>query len=311
MKKKSAITSRDLGLEFAAICGKHFLGLEHLHYGYWPEGLAVTMNNLRTAQENYTNFLVSHIPDGVKSILDVGCGSGHTSKRLSDMGYKVSCVSPSPVLSEKVRELVGNSCHVFECKYEDLQTPNKFDLVLFSESFQYMKVQRALDKSMEVLNPGGHILICDVFRKDIEPQPGEKGVGGGHTLNKFYSRAAAASLQPVEDIDLTQQAMPNMDLMDDTLKNVVRPIVDSTMNFLGGRYPLMSKVIQWMYRRRIAKVYQKYFNGNRSSADFMKYKSYRLLLYKSVSRVSDQTKGVIDTGPGKQANQGLALQTGT
>ena len=75
MKKRPAITSRDLGLEFAAICGKHFLGLEHLHYGYWPEGLPVSINNLRTAQENYTSFLLSQIPAGVRTILDVGCGS--------------------------------------------------------------------------------------------------------------------------------------------------------------------------------------------------------------------------------------------
>jgi SAM-dependent methyltransferase len=308
MKKRPAISSRDLGLEFAAICGKHFLGLEHLHYGYWPEGLPVNINNLRTAQENYTNFLVSQIPSGIRTILDVGCGSGHTSKRLADMGYKVACVSPSPVLSAKVRELMGDTCNVFECKYEDLQTEDKFDLVLFSESFQYIKVRRSLDKTLQILNPGGYLLVCDVFRKDVEQD--QKGVGGGHTLSNFYSQAAANSFEQVKDIDITNQTMPNMDLLDDTLKNVVRPILDSTINFLGGRHPLASKVIQWLYRKKINKAYQKYFNGNRASIDFVKLKCYRLLLYRYTCKVPAGTQVVNNSSAGGRTTSPAVLRTG-
>lgn len=310
MKKRPAITSRDLGLEFAAICGKHFLGLEHLHYGYWPEGLPVNINNLRTAQENYTSFLLSQIPAGVRTILDVGCGSGHTSKRLADMGYKVACVSPSPVLSGKVRELMGDTCKIYECKFEDLQTEDKYDLVLFSESFQYMKVQRALDKTLEIINPGGHLLVCDVFRKDVQLEPGKKGVGGGHLLSRFYNQAATSSFEQVKDIDITDRAMPNMDLMDDTMKNVVRPIVDSTINFLGGRYPLMSRAIQWLYRKRIGNVYQKYFNSNRASADFVKFKSYRLLLYRYTCKVPAGNPVVSNTCPDNKAVRQATLPAG-
>jgi SAM-dependent methyltransferase len=310
MKKLPAITSRDLGLEFAAICGKHFLGLEHLHYGYWPEGLAVTINNVRIAQENYTNFLVSQIPAGVRTILDVGCGSGYTAKRLSEMGYSVACVSPSPVLSGKVRELMGDTCHVFECKYEELQTEDKYDLVLFSESFQYIKVRRSLDKTLEIINPGGYLLICDIFRKDVVLEPGQKGVGGGHTLSRFYNQATAHSFEAVKDIDITSQTMPNMDLMDDTMKNVVRPIVDSSLNFLGGRYPLMSRMIQWFYRKRIKSVYQKYFDSNRASVDFVKSKTYRLLLYRSTCKVPAGNQPISNLSESSRTAQATVLPAG-
>jgi SAM-dependent methyltransferase len=309
MKKRPAITSRDLGLEFAALCGKHFIGLDHLHYGYWPEGLPVNVSNLHTAQENYTNFLVSHIPSGVRTILDVGCGAGHTSKHLADMGYKVACVSPSTVLSEKVRELMGDACHVFECKYEDLQTEDRYDLVLFSESFQYIKMQKAMAKTFELLNPAGYMLICDIFRKDVEATPDAKSAGGGHLLSRFYKHVANQPFAPVEDIDITDHAIPNLDLMDDAMKNVLRPVIDSSLNFLAGRYPLASKVIRWLYRKRINKTYQRYFNGNRASEDFVKFKSYRLFLYRSTCAVPAGSSTAVVPCVGGQAASPVALPT--
>ncbi len=47
-----------------------FLKLNHLHYGYWTDGLKVDIANVHIAQENYANFLISHIPKSAKKILD-------------------------------------------------------------------------------------------------------------------------------------------------------------------------------------------------------------------------------------------------
>ena len=49
------------------------LGLEHLHYGIW-NGEALTLNGLRKAQERYVDRIVELVPEGVRRILDVGCG---------------------------------------------------------------------------------------------------------------------------------------------------------------------------------------------------------------------------------------------
>ncbi len=295
MKKLTKISSRDLGLEFAAVCGRYFLGLEHLHYGYWPEGLEVNINNLRAAQENYTNFLVSHIPPGVRTILDVGCGAGQTSKRLVDMGYKVACVSPSPVLSSRVKQLLGDEGRVFECPFEKLVTDDKFDLVMFSESFQYIRLRDAIEKTYQLLNPAGFLLICDVFRKDPSLSAGKMNMGGGHRLSKFQRQIAELPFELLQDVDITERTIPNLDLLDEALRNVVRPILDSGMDFLAGRYPLTSRLIRWFYRRRINAVYGKYFNGRRTGEDFEKFKTYRLFLYRAVSAVPaspDVSRGV-------------------
>ena len=49
MSKQQTKDSQDLGLKIAALCGRHFLKLEHLHYGYWNNGLAVDIANLHIA----------------------------------------------------------------------------------------------------------------------------------------------------------------------------------------------------------------------------------------------------------------------
>jgi len=73
----AAVTSsRELGLDLAAIAARYLFGTDHLHYGLWTEGLPVHMNNLLKAQEQYADMLLATIPEGTKTILDVGTGTG-------------------------------------------------------------------------------------------------------------------------------------------------------------------------------------------------------------------------------------------
>jgi SAM-dependent methyltransferase len=275
MTKREKKSSRELGLEVAAICGKHFLRLDHLHYGYWTNGLEIDIANLHDAQEKYTDFLIEHIPAGVRTILDVGCGPGQTAKRLIHAGYDVACVSPSPFLSERVRALLGDGCKIFESTYEGLETDHRYDVILFSESFQYVRMEKALQKTLTLLNDPGHLLICDIFKKDVEAS---SVMGGGHKLAKFYRIAGNYPFEFVEDLDITEQTAPNLDILDDALKNVAQPVLNSVLSYLRGRYPLIVKFLQWKYRKQINKTCEKYFKDGRASEDFKKFKSYRLLL---------------------------------
>lgn len=274
------MTSRELGLEIGAICGKHLLKLKHLHYGYWTSGLDVDIGNLHTAQENYTNFLISHIPDSVRTILDVGCGTGQTAKKLVDMGYKVDCVSPSAFLAEQGRSLLGNKSEIFECPYELLETENRYDVIMFSESFQYVALEKGLEKTASLLNDDGYLLICDVFERGIK---GNNVLGGGYRLARFYELIAHYPFELVTDIDITEETAPNLDILDDMTKNMVGPVLDSGLAFLSTKYPLTLRLLRWKYRKKINKAYQKYAGEGRRSEAFKKFKSYRLFLHKKVN----------------------------
>jgi protein-S-isoprenylcysteine O-methyltransferase Ste14/SAM-dependent methyltransferase len=279
MSKPPKEVSREIGLEIGVIWGKHFLKSRYLHYGYWPSELEVDVANLRAAQENYAVFLVSHIPDGVKTILDVGCGTGEMAKRLVDMGYQVDCVSPSPFLSKQARERLGSASCIFECFYEELQTENRYDLILFSESFQYIDPEGAVEKTFGLLNKDGHILICDIFKKDAL---GKSPLPGGHPLRGFYDIVSGYPLQLVEDVDITEQTAPTLDVMNNMVKEVVEPTVNLAQQLLDDRHPFASRFLKWMYRDKIKKINKKYFSGEKTGENFKKFKSYRLLLYKKI-----------------------------
>lgn len=275
--KDKKTVSREIGLEIATICGRHFLKVEHLHYGYWTKGLAVELANLPAAQKNYTDFLIFNIPDGVKSILDVGCGMGHTAQILTEAGYAVDCVSPSAFLAQQARTLLQGKCEIFECFYEHLQTDKRYDLVLFSESFQYINPQEAIEKTLSLLNPGGYMLICDIFKLDVE---GKSPIAGGHNLTQFFATISEYPLRLVNDRDITAETAPNRDIENHIFKEVVEPVSGLLGRLLDSRYPLLARFLRWKYRKKIDKIHGKYFSGRRTGENFRKFKTYRLLVYK-------------------------------
>lgn len=283
--RRRTASTRELGLDLAQIAARYLFQTDHLHYGYWPEGLAVEPGNLRRAQENYADLLVAHIPPGARTILDVGTGTGALARRLLDAGYAVDCVSPSPHLTERARAVIGegDTC-LFECRYEDLHTERCYDLILFSESFQYVEMEKALAVSADRLRPGGHLLICDFFRNDT-PERGP--FGGGHPLAEFRRRVAAYPLCLVTDRDITEQTSPNLDLTADFVEQVVAPARDRVLHWLTDSRPLLARALRAAFRRHLERAEAKYLSGQRSGANFRVYKSYRLLVFRRCGEGTD------------------------
>ena len=268
--------SREVGLEVGSILGKYFLKLDHLHYGYWSNGLEVDITNLHTAQDEYAKLVLSYIPDGVKTILDVGCGTGHIDKMLLDKGYNVDCVSPSAYMNKHIRELLGDKSHIYECTYEELLTDKRYDMVMFCESFQYIDMEKALSNTSKLLNDNGYLLICDIFRRDIEI----KGkMGGGHKIDKFNDLIKNTPFKLMKSLDITNETAPNMDLMNDVLINVVQPVIKAGVRLSESRHTLVVKFLKWKYKKKIDKLHNKYFSGDRSGEDFKKFKIYQLFLF--------------------------------
>lgn len=278
MNKESQKTiSREIGLEVGHILGKGLLKLEHLHYGLWTNGLEPHLLNLHTAQEEYCKFIISHIPEGVRTILDVGCGAGAFSKQLIDLGYKVDCVCPTDYQNKLLEKRLSNSSEIFKCKFEDIKTSKTYDMVMFCESFQYIDLDRVIDIAAGLLKKDGFLLICDFFKR---PDCENGQIKGGHKFDKFMSILGQSPFRVIEDIDITAQTAPNLDILDKATKEVIMPVFNAGERFLQSRHPIILKLIRWKFRKKIEKTEKKYFSGKRTGKDFAQSKTYRFFVCK-------------------------------
>jgi SAM-dependent methyltransferase len=272
-----ALDSPEFGLALGLIMGRFMLGMEDLHYGYWPDGMAVTPANLPLAQRCYTDELLSDIPEGVRTILDVGCGAGRTAELLLERGYIVECVSPNAWLTAEARRRLGSRGVVYAGHFEDVPTEGRYDLLLFSESLLFMDLPAALARATALTVPGGHLLVSDVFRRTGS---GKGPIGGGHDWRRLEECLARAPFTLVRDTDITRFIAPTFDLVNRGSLEMVRPAYDLVMARMAARHPILMKLARWKYGKALARYEAKHFSGLRDGAHFARHKSYRRLLYR-------------------------------
>jgi SAM-dependent methyltransferase len=273
------LPSSEFGLALGFVIGHHFLNMQDLHYGYWPEGLPRVPQNLAQAQAHYTDFLVSHIPAGVKSVLDVGCGAGNTARKLLERGFTVDCVSPNGVLTGVAKQVLQGRGDIFETRFQHLQTTRRYDLILFSESLLFIPLEEAFTKALSLLNPGGYVLITDIFRV---PAEGKSPIGGGHELARFRETIARFPLGSMLDLDMTDGIAPTFDLLDAAYREAIQPAYQLILSRLEARHPWLMRMVKWKFRKKMQRYEDKHFSGRRNGLNFKKYKAYRLLLYRQV-----------------------------
>ena len=281
--------SRELGLVLAQQLGD----VQDLHYGLWDPDLPLSFANLRTAQQRYSDMILSQLPasTGDVRVLDVGCGTGNLISQMLDRGYLADGVIPAPDLGALVRQRVGVRSgyqpRIFECKFEDFpvaEAGGRYDVVLFSESFQYIKPTDSLPIVQTLLKPGGMLLICDFFKTAAHGDggPGDKSFGGGHHQREFFDTMSKFPFRLMKDEDITRRVSPNLELLNSWLMNRARPAGQTIHTYLTSNYPLSTRMLMWFFRKKIRKLQYKYFSGYRSKETFEKYKTYHLLVYKLV-----------------------------
>ena len=273
-----ALKSPEFGLAMGLIVGRHILGMEDLHYGFWTDDLTLNIRNLPRAQAQYTDALMADIPEGVKAILDVGMGAGNTARKLLEKGYTVDGVSPNAYLTSVARKVLGDRSRIYECKFEDMPpTERRYDLILFSESFLFMRPDEALAKASSLLTDRGHILICDIFKL---PAEGKSPIGGGKELGTFRATMAKFPFDQVKETDISRHIAPTFDLLDRAYREAVRPAYDLLLARWNSTHPWVMKFVRWKFKRQLQKIEDKHFSGRRNGAEFLQYKSYRRFLFR-------------------------------
>lgn len=265
------------------------LGLEHLHYGLFEEkGPDLGFAELRVAQTRYATRLLDIVSSlRVSSLLDVGCGFGTTAKELSARGHQVSVLSPD---SYQLEELGAGFVSKYVTRFDDFEPDRRFELILMSESSQYINLSRLFDVADRALAKDGYLLIADYFvRRPLSEQdhPIERS---GHPLGALRAAAADAGFQLQLDEDITKETLPTLEIaarfLDDVVTRALRDLdkdfevkcakTDSWTRTLRRRFKYRSlRLAVRQLRQRVERRWRPRVDPEA----FLALKEYRILLF--------------------------------
>lgn len=250
LSKLSGILAVD-EIDFELLFATDVLGLRSLHYGYWPSPPpgAVGLAEFRRAQEAYSQHLLSFVPEQVRDVLDVGAGVGDNARMLASHGCRIHAISPDGNHAQFYSK--ADPCISFEqTRFEELGIDPRFDLILFSESHNYMDHEVALRRSLRFAKPGAHVLVSGMFRApDRGPLPADFILEDHAYFRK--AKELGYSLEQLEDI--TENVMPTMNLVSGALDSVV------PLGRLGARYlrsvsPLKARALHMFGGRHLTRL---------------------------------------------------------
>jgi 2-polyprenyl-3-methyl-5-hydroxy-6-metoxy-1,4-benzoquinol methylase len=115
--------------------------------------------------ERYDSFLLSLVPAGAVSVLDIGCGLGRLATKLATHNRQVTGVDLSPeMIARAQKEGQGDQNLSFICgDFLDRDfTSQQFDLVISAAALHHMPETVAVPRMVELLRPGGRLVIHDV-----------------------------------------------------------------------------------------------------------------------------------------------------
>jgi SAM-dependent methyltransferase len=276
--------------EFGLVAAQQLFQIQDLHYGFWEEGEIPSIRNFLEAQNKHTLFLFKYIEEAINAdrkckILDTGCGIGKTTTKLLEAGYRVDGLVPSSWMAQQARKNTERykdktRGEIYECGFEDFPTSplsEKYTLVFFSESYQYVNMQKAFDKLNLILSKTGTVIIFDFFGRD--EVTGESPLGGGHSIGQFYETVKRNGYTIHTDLDVTDNLSPNLKLVNDILVNRVIPFSNTLDAFLSARFKFLYKLLKYMFRKKLEKIKYKY-SQSRNEENFRKFKTYRLFVLK-------------------------------
>jgi len=171
--------------------------VDYLHYGLWEN----TDESLKVAQQRASDKLWSVLPKLKNSkhkqtLLEVGIGLGTSARHLLDRGFDYTGVTPDNNQILYAWQRYQRDLYFQHTPFEQFQSPNHFDLIIFQESAQYIQAHLLLQGCQQLLKSQGEVIIMDEIPANLAQ----------HLHNNIES--AGFEVKQIED--LTALAAPSI-----------------------------------------------------------------------------------------------------
>lgn len=122
-------------------------------------------------------------------VLDVGAGTGIAAAQLQDADADVLAVEPDPRMARVATE---HGIRVEQATFKDWDPRERsFDLVVFAQSFHWVRPQPALDKVASILRPRGRLVLLSNRITPLTPPRAQ--------VDQAYAGYLATSARPAVD----------------------------------------------------------------------------------------------------------------
>ena len=126
----------------------------------------------------------------VKTLLDIGCGTGNHALLLAQRGYKVSGVDRSPNMLSQARAKAGGNCDFFEGDARDFDLNAQFDAAIMM--FAVLGYQLENDDVMRALkNARRHVKTGGIFCADFWHGPAVLSLGTSERMREIPTENGA------------------------------------------------------------------------------------------------------------------------
>jgi ubiquinone/menaquinone biosynthesis C-methylase UbiE len=114
--------------------------------------------------QHYEKLLIKEIDNNSKYGLDIGCGTGEFTKKLSKKVSTVIGIDISPIMIEeaKIRHLSKNIQYIVQ-DFDELDENIKYDCIVSIATFHHLNMETTLLKINRLLNENGVLVILDLY----------------------------------------------------------------------------------------------------------------------------------------------------
>jgi SAM-dependent methyltransferase len=116
---------------------------------------------------HYHAYLLRHLPSRRGAALDVGAGLGAFTRLLADRFNRVEAIDFSPEMVARASSRSAGYANLhYSCGDFLARTypPASFDCVACIATLHHLPARKALATMADLLKPGGHLLVLDLYR---------------------------------------------------------------------------------------------------------------------------------------------------